>query len=107
MKKIAITITIIIITVLSTTTGTVYAQIFKNDETVAGKDNEIHSYIGNNSEEITNAGGLFRADNDDYARPEVGGAIGETPIGDGLSILILCNMFYGAIKFFRERRNKH
>lgn len=100
MKKLLITIFIFLLTVIVPSN----AQIFNNNETGTGTDTEIQSSVNKNSDEVDPGGGFFRAGSDDYERPGIGEGIGETPIADGLSILMLCCMFFGSIKFFRKEK---
>ena len=102
MKKLLFTIFIFLLTV--TLPGN--AQIFNNHGTGTREITETHSNVKENSEERGNTGGFFKSVNDDFKRPEVGNGIGEVPIGEGLSILMLYSMFFGTVRFFKRKQNQ-
>ena len=102
MKKtlIAITIFLFAATVIS------YAGIYKEQ---SNNPSSSSIYGSNNSTENNdsgNSGGLFRNStaDDPGGRPGNGGGIGqESPVGDGLPILILCSLILFVVKY---RNNK-
>jgi len=105
MKKIKI----IIITFLFAFATTSYAEIYKNNSE-SGSSNQSFSLYGNSETSTTaetgSSGGLFR----DSPAPGPGerpgsGGIGqdETPVGEGLDILVECCILFGIVGVIKER----
>jgi len=105
MKKIKIIITAILFAFATTS----YAGIYKNDSE-SGSSDQPFSLYGNSGTSTTattgSSGGLYR---DSPApgpgeRPGTGG-IGqdETPIGDGLDVLVECCILFGIGGVIKER----
>jgi len=110
MKKNLITITILIFT--ATITG--YSQFFKenyasNTRTADGNSYNASKHSSENAEEIKEHGGFFKAPapGGPGDRPETGGGIGqEAPLGDGLTALVVCSVFFGLFKWKQSIRRK-
>ena len=102
MKKIFYTIIVFLFAV--TISGN--AQFFSNNEKETGTKTETGGGFRENSERNNDTGGFFRAESDDYERPDVGEGIGEAPINDGLAVMVLCSIVFVAIKFYKGKRNK-
>ena len=100
MKKIFYTILVFLFAV--TISGN--AQFFSNNENETGTKTETGGGVRDNYEGNNETGGFFRAESDDYERPDVGGGIGEVPVNDGLAILILCSIVFVAIKFYKGKK---
>jgi len=104
MKKIIIAITIL----LFAATLTAYAGIYRETSTTPSSTNS-----GSNSDNSDggNNGALFRNSSADNpgGRPGNGGGIGqdESPIGDGLPVLIVCSLIFIAVKFWTKKKNKN
>ena len=100
MKKIIITILIIIFTASPVTT---YAQFFKDKEPSAARTSSS-SY----DTDYSNAG-FFRNPNNNGPgdRPGDGEGIGqEAPLGDGINAIITCCVIFGFVKIYNEKRRK-
>lgn len=111
MKK--ITRTILIFLFFSIATG--HAQLYRRDQITDDKkaatgiyDDSSDNAIETNSEGDSNNSGLFRSDTSGPGgRPKIGDGIGEdSPVGDGLNVLIACGIFFGAAKLFIDKRKK-
>ena len=82
------------------------AQFFKNNENETGAKTESGGGVRENYEGNNDTGGFFRAGNGDYERPDVGEGIGEVPIDDGFTILMLCSMVFVVIKFYKRKKSR-
>jgi len=116
MKKILGAILIIMFT--ATVTG--YSQNYKNlnseNENLTKDQNSYSIYnetpLGNPDENSENSngrgGGLFRDSSNPDGRPGEGDGIGqETPLDNGLNVLIACSVIYGVVTFSRMKlKNK-
>ena len=102
MRKLLFTILIFLFTVTLPSN----AQFFNNNETGIGNNTEINNSSKDNSEEGDSGTGFFRSDKEDFEKPVIGEAIGETPIGDELSIMMLFSMFFGTIKVIKSKQSR-
>jgi hypothetical protein len=107
-----------IATLLLFSTATSYARLYsrqtKTEESAVQRsslyDHTRGSSYGNSDELFSgNTGGLFRSPADDDSldpgdRPGTGEGIGqETPISDGLYLLIACCIFFALVETFRKK----
>ena len=102
MKKIKI----IIITILFAFATTSYAGIYKNDSESGSSDQSFSLYGNSVTATPGSSGGLYR----DSPAPGPGdrpgsGGIGqdETPVGDGLDVLVECCILFGIGGIIKER----
>ena len=108
MKKIVITMMIILFTV----TETGYAQFFKNQETETGSISGQKDSPSSNSDDISGNSGFFRAGDatDPGNRPGSGEGIGqesEAPIKDGLGVLVTCSVIFVCVKIFKKKKEDY
>ena len=108
MKKIVITIIIILYTVV----GTGYAQFFKNQDTETGSIAGLNDSHSSNSDDVSGNSGFFRAGDatDPGNRPGNGEGIGqesEAPIKDGLGVLVTCSIIFICIKIFKKKEKDY
>ena len=98
MKKIIISIVIF----LCISGATSYAQLFENQDTNNNETSTLDVNSSNNQELSNDDPGLFRDGGDGSSelltRPDNGNGIGQTPIGDGLHILLMLCLLWGIFK---------
>lgn len=98
--------------ILFTATGTVYAQIYKNngaEET--GKISEQKNISTVHSENNSTNNGFFKSGDatNPGSRPGNGGAIGQeedVPLKSGLNLLLACSVIFGFVKLYKNKQ-KH
>ena len=99
MKRIIISVLFFLFIASSVTT---YAQLFKEHEA------SITETSNSNSEENNSNAGFFRAGAPGPGnRPENSEGIGqETPLGDGLSVMVVCCVLFGLVKIYNGKKKK-
>jgi hypothetical protein len=105
MKKILITVTILLLIASAIS----YAGVFKQPESgTAGTNSSLFENTVSTVETTpANSGGFFRSGNPDDpgGRPGDGGGIGQdTPLNDGLFVLVTCCIFYGTVILYRGKK---
>ena len=105
MKKIVITIMII----LFTATGTGYAQIFRSQEKETGSTSVMKDSPASHTDNVSDNSGLFRAGDAGGPgnRPGNNEGIGqesEAPLKDGLGMLVTCSVIFVFVKIFKNKQ---
>ena len=94
---------------LVTMMGTGYAQMFKNQDTETETTLGSNDSPSSNSDDVSGSSGFFRAGDatDPGNRPGNGEGIGqesETPLKDGLSVLVACSVIFVFVKVFKKKQ---